>query len=156
MDKKTLLQKLRLVRKLVSLKLGKDAKLSWNFILDNYTFAEEELAEILESDMDYTEKMNLLAKRSYALVTKVEGGKKDDVNKIMCHVFGNLAFVEDTHTFRFPNPSLPRDCSTCKFQWCDKQDDTHCVRCKKNGYVQGGTNDSWLVSYQYAPTAGLE
>lgn len=144
-------------------------KLSWHFLLDNYTFAEEELDEILESDLDYTGKMNLLAKRSFTLVAKVEekgfDAKKDDVNKIMCHVLKNLpckeffknhAFMGDTCSFHFPNPTLPRNCTTCKFQWCDKRNDTHCVQCQKNEYVRGGTNDSWLVSYQYAQTAGLE
>lgn len=169
MDKKTVLRNLRIAKKLVSKKLGEKTKLSWRFLLDKYTFTEQELDEILESDLDYTEKMNLLAERSRVLLAEVTERafeeNKNVVNKIMCHVFkglpcteffDNKAFMGNVHSFHFPNPLIPHDCETCKFQWCNKQTDDHCSNCQKNKYVSTGVNDCWLASYEYMTSAGLE
>lgn len=169
MDKKTVLRNLRTARKLVALKLGKKTRLSWKFILDKYTFTERELDEILESDLDYTEKMNLLAERSCVLLAEVTEKafeeNKNAVNKIMCHVFKDLpctkffddkAFMGNVHSFHFPNPLIPHDCGTCKFQWCNKKTDAYCSNCQKNKFISNGVNDCWLASCEYMTSAGLE
>lgn len=159
MDKKTLLRNLRTAKKLVARKFKKNVKLSWQFLLDDYTFPPDELDEILESDLDRHEKMELLARRSYALFVKVDGKnfdiKKEDVNKIIRLALKNFAFLGSSHVYRFPNFQLPQICDTCEFRNSDKFGDARCAHCKKNEFVRHGVTNFWSIGCDYASTPGL-